>query len=43
MDLLCSENLRGEMGIKGYQHVKEDFLIPRLMEDWIDLWIEILS
>jgi len=43
MDLLSSENLRETMGERGHQHVKEKFLIPRLMEDWIDLWIEILS
>jgi len=33
MDILSDKNLREEMGIKGRQHVKENFLITRLIED----------
>ena len=42
MDLLSDKSLRDEMGAKGRQRVKENFLIPRLIGDWIDLWVEIL-
>jgi len=42
MDLLSDKQMRDEMGIKGRQHVKENFLITRLIEDWIDLWAEML-
>ena len=43
MDILCDKNMREKMGKKGRQHVKENFLIPRHIEDWIDLWAEMLS
>ena len=43
MELLNDKHARDEMGIKGRQRVKENFLITRLIEDWIDLWIEMLS
>ncbi len=43
LDLLSSRNLREEMGIRAHMHVKENFLITRLVEDWIDLWTEMLS
>ena len=42
IDLLSDKNLRHEMGAKGKKHVKKNFLIPRLVEDWIDLWTEML-
>lgn len=43
MDLLSSKSLREKMGARGRQHVKENFLITRHIEDWIDLWTEMLS
>ncbi|HDI12866.1 MAG: glycosyl transferase family 1 [Hadesarchaea archaeon] len=43
MDLLSSRALREKMGEKGKRHVKENFLITRHIEDWIDLWVEMLS
>ena len=43
MDLLSDKSLRDEMGVKGKQRVKENFLITRLIEDWTDLWTEMLS
>lgn len=43
MDLLSSRNLREKMGERGQHHVKENFLITRLIEDWVDLWTEMLS
>ncbi len=43
MDLLSSRTLREKMGEKGKRHVKENFLITRHIEDWIDLWVEMLS
>ncbi|MFO8109388.1 MAG: glycosyltransferase [Thermoplasmata archaeon] len=36
-DLLQDDGKRREMGIAGRQKVKENFLIPRLVEDWIDI------
>ena len=43
MDLLNNKHARDEMGIKGKQHVRNHFMITRLIEDWIDLWTEMLS
>jgi trehalose synthase len=43
MDLLSNDNLREKMGERGREHVKENFLVTRHIEDWIDLWIEILG
>ena len=43
MNLLSDKNLREEMGAKGKKHVKKNFLIPRLIEDWIDIWTDVLS
>ncbi len=43
MDLLSDKHMRDDMGIKGRQHVKENFLITRLIEDWIGLWTEMLQ
>lgn len=43
MDLLSDKHMRDEMGIKGRQHVKENFLITRLIEDWIGLWTEMFQ
>ncbi|MCD6248320.1 MAG: glycosyltransferase [Hadesarchaea archaeon] len=43
MDLLSDPTLREKMGEKGREHVKKNFLITRHIEDWIDLWTEILE
>lgn len=43
MDLLSDKHMRDEMGIKGKQHVKENFLITRLIEDWIGIWTEMFQ
>ncbi len=43
MDLLSSKSLRDEMGARGKRHVKENFLITRHIEDWIDVWTEMLA
>lgn len=43
MDLLNDRNLREEAGLKGMQHVKENFLITRHVENWIDLSTELLT
>jgi trehalose synthase len=36
--LLEDDDLRKEMGIKGKEHVRENFLITRLMSDYLDLF-----
>lgn len=43
MDLLSDKKLREEMGANGKQYVKENFLITRHIEDWVDVWTEMLS
>ena len=43
MAILSDKDKRNEMGIKGKQRVKENFLITRLAEDWITLWTGMLS
>lgn len=43
MDLIGDDDLRSEMGRRGREHVKENFLITRHIEDWIDLWIKLLT
>lgn len=43
MDLLSDKNLRDEMGANGKRHVKENFLITRHIEDWIDIWTEMIN
>jgi len=43
MDLLNNKNQREEMGAKAIQHVKENFLITRHIENWIDLCTELLG
>ncbi|KXA97887.1 glycosyl transferase family 1 [candidate division MSBL1 archaeon SCGC-AAA259J03] len=43
MDILSDEQLRDEMGKKGRERVRKKFLITRHIEDWLDLWIELLS
>jgi len=43
MDLLSSRTLREKMGKRGKEHVKRNFLITRLIDDWLDLWNEMLS
>ncbi len=42
LDLLSDRSLREKMGANGHRHVRENFLITRLIEDWIDLWSEML-
>lgn len=43
LDLISDDDLREEMGEKAKQHVKENFLITRHVEDWLDLWIKLLT
>lgn len=43
MDLLSSRSLREEMGARAIQHVRENFLITRHIENWLDLCIELTS
>jgi trehalose synthase len=43
LDLLSDRSLRERMGERATQHVKENFLITRHLEDWLDLAIELLS
>jgi len=38
--LLRDETLRKKMGAEGRKHVKEKFLITRLMSDWLDLFLK---
>lgn len=42
LKLLSDENLREKMGEKGKERVKEKFLITREIEDWLELWTDIL-
>jgi trehalose synthase len=41
--LLNDEKLRASMGKAGKEHVKKNFLITRLMLDWLDLMNKLLS
>ncbi len=43
MDILSDEQLKDEMGKKGREIVKKKFLITRHIEDWLDLWIDLLN
>ncbi len=43
MDIIGDRTLREKMGEKAIQHVKENFLITRHLENWLDLAIELLS
>jgi trehalose synthase len=43
MDILCDRNLREKMGARAKEHVRENFLNTRHIEDWIDTWIELLT
>jgi trehalose synthase len=43
MDILCDRNLREKMGIRAKEHVRENFLNTRHIEDWIDTWTELLT
>ncbi len=43
MDILSDKNMRKEMGRNAKRHVKENFLVTRHIEEWIDLWVEMLS
>ncbi len=37
VELLCDPDLAKEMGRKGREHIRKDFLITRLLVDWMDL------
>ncbi|KXA94923.1 glycosyl transferase family 1, partial [candidate division MSBL1 archaeon SCGC-AAA259I09] len=43
LKLLTDDNLRKEMGKKGKERVKKNFLITREIEDWLNLWMNILE
>ncbi|KXB08030.1 glycosyl transferase family 1 [candidate division MSBL1 archaeon SCGC-AAA385D11] len=43
MNIIGDENLSDEIGRKGKQHVKENFLIIRHIKEWLDLWTEFLT
>jgi len=43
LDILSREELQDEMGRKGRERVKENFLITRHVEDWIEVLNEVLS
>lgn len=38
LKLLSDENLRAKFGEKGKEHIRNNFLITRLMLDWLDLF-----
>lgn len=42
IDLLRNEGKRRRMGENARQKVKENFLITRLVEDWIEIWRDLL-
>ncbi|MFP4005498.1 MAG: glycosyltransferase [Candidatus Hadarchaeia archaeon] len=42
LDLLSSPQLREEMGRKGREKVREEFLITRQVEDWLDVFAELV-
>jgi trehalose synthase len=41
--LLKDKKLRDELGKNGEEHVKKNFLITRLITDWIDLFTQYLA
>jgi trehalose synthase len=41
--LLKDEKLRTKLGKNGQEHIKQNFLITRLLSDWIDLFIKYLA
>jgi len=41
--LLENEKLRAELGANGKEHVKQNFLVTRLMSDWLGLFQEMLA
>lgn len=41
--LLKNDELRNEMGKKGKEKVRENFLITRQIENWLDLYIDVLD
>jgi trehalose synthase len=43
MDIICDRPLREKMGVRAKEHVKENFLNTRHIEDWIDTWTELLT
>lgn len=42
-DILSDEQLKEEMGKKGKERIRKKFLITRHIEDWLDVWIELLE
>ncbi|NOX44466.1 MAG: glycosyltransferase [Caldiserica bacterium] len=43
LELLRDEDLRRELGTRGREHVRENFLITRLLRDWLSLIRELLG
>jgi trehalose synthase len=43
LKLLKEPNLRKELGKNGKEHVKKNFLITRLISDWLDLFDSVLN
>ena len=41
--IMKDEKLRNELGANGKEHIKNNFLITRLMTDWLDLFEEYLG
>ncbi len=42
LELISDQNLRKKMGKKGRKRVKKRFLITREIEDWLDLWMDVI-
>jgi trehalose synthase len=42
MDILNDKTLREKMSVNAREHVRENFLITRQIEDWLDIWTELL-
>lgn len=43
LEILSDESLKEEMGRKGRERVKNKFLITRQIEEWLDVFIELLT
>lgn len=43
MDILSDEQMKEEMGKRGRERVRNKFLITRHIEDWLDVWIDLMS
>ncbi len=42
LDILCDKNMKERMGVRGKQQVRDNFLITRQIENWVDLWSEMI-